>query len=64
MKCLAERITTLRQKQSGTSGRKLLPVELELERLTLGQLVEFLETCREKFLQAKIEPGKSTTNYL
>jgi len=40
-----------------TSGSNILKVELELERLTLSQLVEFLQTCREKYRQAQIEPG-------
>jgi DNA-directed RNA polymerase III subunit RPC1 len=29
----------------------------EVERLTIDQLVRFVETCREKYLQARVEPG-------
>jgi DNA-directed RNA polymerase III subunit RPC1 len=28
-----------------------------IERLTLSQLVEFIHTCKEKYMKAKIEPG-------
>ncbi|XP_017880116.1 DNA-directed RNA polymerase III subunit RPC1 isoform X1 [Ceratina calcarata] len=34
-----------------------VPVVLQLERLTVSQLVEFIHTCKEKFMRAKIEPG-------
>lgn len=30
---------------------------LQLERLTVSQLVEFIHTCKEKYMKAKIEPG-------
>lgn len=30
---------------------------LQLERLTVSQLVEFIHTCKEKYMRAKIEPG-------
>lgn len=33
------------------------PVKLELERLTLSQLVEFIHTCKEKYMRATVEPG-------
>ncbi|KAF4525074.1 hypothetical protein B566_EDAN001988 [Ephemera danica] len=56
MEKVAEKVRIQREWQQ-LGGRTPLKVELELERLTLGQLVEFLETCREKFLQSKIEPG-------
>ena len=34
-----------------------IPVKLELERLTLSQLVKFIHTCKEKFMRAAVEPG-------
>ncbi|XP_051169994.1 DNA-directed RNA polymerase III subunit RPC1 [Leptopilina boulardi] len=34
-----------------------IPVKLELERLTLSQLVEFIHTCKEKYMRATVEPG-------
>lgn len=34
-----------------------LPVILQLERLTVSQLVEFIHTCKEKYMKAVIEPG-------
>jgi DNA-directed RNA polymerase III subunit RPC1 len=43
--------------QYSSNKKKPSKVVLELERLTLGQIVEFFQTCREKFVQAKIEPG-------
>lgn len=32
-------------------------VVFQLERLTVSQLVEFIHTCKEKYMRAKIEPG-------
>ncbi len=40
--------------------RPLLPVEKHLERITVGQLVEFCDFSKEKYQRAKIEPGKSS----
>ncbi|CAB3361853.1 Hypothetical predicted protein [Cloeon dipterum] len=54
---VATRVENIRSLQGVNQGRHPLKVELELERLTLSQLVEFFETCREKFVQARIEPG-------
>ncbi|XP_008558065.1 DNA-directed RNA polymerase III subunit RPC1 [Microplitis demolitor] len=34
-----------------------LPVTKQLDRITVSQLVEFIHTCKEKFMHAKIEPG-------
>ncbi|BES88212.1 Hypothetical protein polymerase [Nesidiocoris tenuis] len=33
------------------------PVIYELERITLSQLIHFFQSCREKYLNARIEPG-------
>ena len=33
---------------------KLSPVEKQIERLTLSQLVEFVEKCKEKYMKGKI----------
>jgi DNA-directed RNA polymerase III subunit RPC1 len=38
-------------------GRSLLTVEKHLERITVGQLVEFCDFSKEKYERAKIEPG-------
>lgn len=38
-------------------GRSLFTVEKHLERITVGQLVEFCEFSKEKYHRAKIEPG-------
>jgi DNA-directed RNA polymerase III subunit RPC1 len=40
-------------------GRALHPVEKHLERITVGQLVEFCDLAKEKYERAKIEPGKN-----
>ena len=39
--------------------QQFLPVEKYLERITVMQLVEFCDLCREKYQRAKMEPGKS-----
>uniref|UniRef100_A0A146LPV0 DNA-directed RNA polymerase subunit n=1 Tax=Lygus hesperus TaxID=30085 RepID=A0A146LPV0_LYGHE len=33
------------------------PILYELERITLSQLINFFQSCREKYLNARIEPG-------
>ena len=38
-------------------GRSLLTVEKHLERITVGQLVEFCDFSKGKYERAKIEPG-------
>jgi DNA-directed RNA polymerase III subunit RPC1 len=40
-------------------GRSLHPVEKHLERITVGQLVEFCDFSKEKYEKAKIEPGEN-----
>jgi len=52
----AERIASIR-KRYNFRDRELLPVEKQLERITVGQLVAFCSACREKYQRAKIEPG-------
>ena len=42
-------------------GRRLLTVEKQLERITVGQLVEFCDFSKEKYERAKIEPGANFT---
>lgn len=36
---------------------KLVPVKKQLERLTLSQIVEFVDRCRDKYMRAVMEPG-------
>lgn len=52
LKTISRKITRLRQNVP-TKSR----VVLQLERLTVSQLVEFIHTCKEKYMRAKIEPG-------
>ncbi|XP_043285852.1 DNA-directed RNA polymerase III subunit RPC1 [Venturia canescens] len=52
LKTISRKITRLRQNIS-TKSR----VGMQLERLTVSQLVEFIHTCKEKYMRAKIEPG-------
>ncbi|KAK0182168.1 hypothetical protein PV327_000331 [Microctonus hyperodae] len=44
-----------------SENRSKLPAESkitqQIERITVSQLVEFIHTCKEKFMRAKIEPG-------
>lgn len=49
---MARKIAHYRQNIESNS-----PVVLQLERLTVSQLVEFIHTCKEKYMRAKIEPG-------
>ncbi|XP_012276667.1 DNA-directed RNA polymerase III subunit RPC1 [Orussus abietinus] len=52
LKTVARKIARLRQNVTSKSR-----VISQLERLTVSQLVEFIHTCKEKFMRAKIEPG-------
>ena len=52
----AKRIEMVRQKYK-MGGRPLLTVEKHLERITVGQLVEFSDFCKKKYERAKMEPG-------
>ena len=37
--------------------RDLIPVEKQLKRLTLSQMVEFTDICKDKYMKAVMEPG-------
>lgn len=52
----AKRIENIRNRFN-MNDRPLLPVERHLERITVGQLVEFCDFSKEKYQRAKIEPG-------
>jgi hypothetical protein len=57
MEGVARRVARLRHRY-GVDDTPLVPsVVLQLERLTVSQLVEFFHTCREKYMRAKMEPG-------
>nr|CAD7197843.1 unnamed protein product [Timema douglasi] len=57
MESFASRVTHLRYKLGYSESSTLPSVILQLERLTVTQLVEFFHTCKEKYMRAKIEPG-------
>lgn len=52
MKTVAQKIAHYRQNIKSKAS-----VTLQLERLTVSQLVEFIHTCKEKYMRAVIEPG-------
>ena len=54
----AKRIETVRKKYK-MGGRPLLTVDKYLERITVGQLVEFCHFSKDKYERAKIEPGSN-----
>ena len=55
----ANRVKKLHDKFSLTEKpqRKWSPVERHIARLTLSQLVEFVNKCKEKYMAAGMEPG-------
>ena len=57
VKSLSERIKQVRERFQ-MNGRVLTTVEKQVERFTEGQLVAFCKFSTEKYLRAKIEPGK------
>ncbi|XP_046612722.1 DNA-directed RNA polymerase III subunit RPC1 isoform X1 [Neodiprion virginianus] len=52
LKSVAHKINRLRHNATSKSS-----AVQQLERLTVSQLVEFMHTCKEKYMRAKIEPG-------
>ncbi|CAL1677654.1 unnamed protein product [Lasius platythorax] len=52
LKTVARKIARYRQNIKSKSS-----VVLQLERFTVSQLVEFIHTCKEKYMRAVIEPG-------
>ena len=53
----AEKVAAIHHWLKKNGKRKLLPVEKQLERLTLSQLIEFSDICKEKYMKAVMEPG-------
>ncbi|KAL7286577.1 hypothetical protein TKK_0019204 [Trichogramma kaykai] len=52
LKATAIRVSKMRHNLKGDA-----PVYRHIERLTVSQLVEFVQTCKDKYMKAKIEPG-------
>lgn len=52
LRSIARKIIRYRQNLQPNSS-----IALQLERFTLSQLVEFIHTCKEKYMRANIEPG-------
>jgi hypothetical protein len=57
MESFARRVARLRHRYGVDDTPVFPPVVLQLERLTVSQLVEFFHTCRDKYMRSKIEPG-------
>ena len=53
----ASHLDTIHKKLKNNTNRELLDVEKQLERLTLSQMVEFADICKEKYMKAVMEPG-------
>ncbi|OXU26333.1 hypothetical protein TSAR_003123 [Trichomalopsis sarcophagae] len=54
LKAVAIKIARVRQHIKSSDNQ---PVYKYIERLTVSQLAEFIHTCKEKYMKAKIEPG-------
>jgi hypothetical protein len=57
MESFARRVARLHHRYGVGDKSVLPPVVLQLERLTVSQLVEFFHTCRDKYMRSKMEPG-------
>jgi hypothetical protein len=57
MESCARHVARLRHRYALGDTQALPPIVLQLERLTVSQLVEFFHTCRDKYMRAKMEPG-------
>jgi hypothetical protein len=57
MEGVARHVARLRHRYAVGDTAVLPSVVLQLERLTVSQLVEFFHTCREKYMRSKMEPG-------
>lgn len=53
----AKKIRKVRLRHGLNEKNELLPVEKHLERITISQLVEFVDLCRIKYQRATMEPG-------
>merc|ERR1712223_439975 len=53
----AAHLDTIHKKLKDNSNRELLDVEKQLERLTLSQMVEFVDICKDKYVRAGMESG-------
>jgi hypothetical protein len=61
MEGFARRVARLRHRFGVGDAPVFPPVVLQLERLTVSQLVDFFHTCRDKYMRAKMEPGNWNT---
>ena len=52
LKTIADKVRLLRAKYASCG-----PIALQLERLTLTQLVQFIRVCHDKYQRSIIEPG-------
>jgi hypothetical protein len=57
MESFARCVARLRHRYGVGDTPVFPPIVLQLERLTVSQLVEFFHTCRDKYMRSKIEPG-------
>ena len=53
----AEEVKSVQKRLKWDSDRKLLEVEKQVKRLTLSQMVEFTDICKEKYMKSVMEPG-------
>ena len=51
----AKKVSRTRKKFGLDKKSKLSPVEKQIERLTLSQLVEFVDKCKEKYMKGKFK---------
>jgi DNA-directed RNA polymerase III subunit RPC1 len=54
---VAKKVAVIHKKFGLENKPKWSPVEKHLERLTISQMVEFVDKCKEKYMKAAMEPG-------
>jgi len=54
---VARRVAKVHTAFDLNNKKKWSPVEKHLERLTISQMVEFVELCKDKYMKAAMEPG-------
>ncbi|XP_042221179.1 DNA-directed RNA polymerase III subunit RPC1-like [Homarus americanus] len=57
MEKFSKKVDKIRSRLSKVTGRKALPVERHIERLTFTQLIHFLNSCLDRYQAAVMEPG-------
>ena len=55
LNAVGKKVSRAHKKYNLDKKEKLSPVEKQIERLTISQLVEFVEKCKEKYMKGNLK---------